>query len=185
MHVIDEAKNIVLIGLMGSGKSAIGRTIARILGRRFIDTDRMVERLAGKTIQEIFKNDGEGKFRQVEKEAIKKVSQYVGVVIATGGGAVKDKGNFENLKNSGWIVALYASPNTLYQRIAGKRVRPLLLDEKDPVKKLEDIFNERKSMYAMADFQVDTENKEIDEIAKEIIELLNPENKLSSFDAGL
>ena len=173
MQIIDEAKNIVLVGLMGSGKSAIGRTIAKKLGRRFIDTDRYIERKSGETVAEIFDGSGENKFRTFEKEVIKKISQYVGIVIATGGGAIKDPENFRYLKESGWIIALYASPATLYKRIEGKRIRPLLLNEEDPVKKLEEIFNERKIMYAQADFQVDTEGKEIDQIADEIINLLN------------
>ena len=173
MQIIDEAKNIVLVGLMGSGKSAIGRTIAKKLGRRFIDTDRYIERKGGKTITEIFEQRGESEFRAFEREVIKKISQYVGIVIATGGGAIKDPENFHYLKESGWIIALYASPATLYKRIEGKRVRPLLLNEGDPVKKLEEIFNDRKTMYAQADFQVDTEGKEIDQIADEIINLLN------------
>ena len=173
MEIIDEAKNIVLIGLMGSGKSAIGRTIARKLGRRFIDTDRFIERKAGKTVSEIFNDSGEAAFRALEREIIKKVSQYVGIVIATGGGVIKDPENFKFLKESGWIIALYASAETLYKRIEGKRIRPLLTNEEDPIKKLEEILANRKVMYAKADFQVDTENKEIDAIADEIIDLLN------------
>ncbi len=173
MEIIDEAKNIVLIGLMGSGKSAIGRTIAKRLSRRFIDTDRSIERKAGKTVSEIFTELGEVEFRRIEKETIKKISQYVGIVIATGGGAVKDVENFKVLKESGWIIALYASPETLFKRIEGKRIRPLIANEEDPVKKLEEIYATRKIMYAQADFQIDTENKEINDIADEIIGLLN------------
>ncbi|MBI3309032.1 MAG: shikimate kinase [Candidatus Melainabacteria bacterium] len=173
MQIIDEAKNIVLIGLMGSGKSAIGRTIAKMLGRRFIDTDRLIERKSGKTITEIFAEQNETSFRTLEKEIIKRISQYVGIVIATGGGAIKDPENFNYLKQSGWIIALYASPETLYKRIQGKRVRPLLLEKEDPIKALEEIDNERKGMYAKADFQVDTEDKSIDEVAEEVISLLN------------
>src|SRR3989338_4223173 len=180
MEIIDEARNIVLIGLMGSGKSAIGRTIAKKLGRRFIDTDRYIERKAGKTVAEIFQTDGESAFRNFEKESIKKISQYVGIVIATGGGAIKDPENFAYLKESGWIIALYASPETLYKRIEGKRIRPLLLNQEDPVKKLEEILNERKTMYAQADFQVDTEGKEIDQIAEEIIDLLNIDSRMNT-----
>lgn len=178
MQIIDEAKNIVLVGLMGSGKSAIGRTIAKRLGRRFIDTDRYIERKAGKTIPEVFNLEGESRFRSLEKEAIKKISQYVGIVISTGGGTIKDPENFHYLKESGWIIALYASPATLYKRIEGKRVRPLLLNEEDPVKKLEEIFNDRKTMYAQADFQINTEEKDIDQIVDEIISLLNISSKL-------
>ena len=180
MKIIDEAKNIVLVGLMGSGKSSIGRTIAKKLNRRFIDTDRYIERKAGKTTAEIFNAGGEGEFRIFEKEVIKKISQYVGIVVATGGGALKDPENFRYLKESGWIIALYASPATLYKRIEGKRVRPLLLNEGDPVKKLEEIFNDRKTMYAQADFQVDTEGKEIDQIADEIISLLNVNSRINT-----
>lgn len=180
MEIVDEAKNIVLIGLMGSGKSAIGRTIAKKLGRRFIDTDRYIERKIGKSVSEIFDESGESKFRTIEKEAIRKVSQYIGIVIATGGGVIKDPDNFKSLKESGWIIALYASPETLYKRIQGKRVRPLLLNQEDPIKKLEEIYNERKGMYAMADFQVDTENKEINDIADEIINLLNTGRPIAS-----
>ncbi|MBI3590199.1 MAG: shikimate kinase [Candidatus Melainabacteria bacterium] len=185
MEIIDEAKNIVLIGLMGSGKSAIGRTIAKKLGRRFIDTDRFIERKFGKTVAEVFDQSGESTFRALEKEIIKKVSQYIGIVIATGGGVIKDLENFKYLKQSGWIIALYASPDTLYKRIAGKRIRPLLLNQEDPVKKLEEISNERKIMYAQADFQVDTENKEINDIADEIIGLLETNRQASGFDAGI
>lgn len=184
MEIIDEAKNIVLIGLMGSGKSTIGRTIAKKLGRRFIDTDRFIERKIGQTVAEIFEKEGEITFRNIERETIKRVSQYIGMVIATGGGAIKDPENFKNLKSSGWIIALYASPETLYKRIEGKRIRPILLNQEDPVKVLEDISNKRKSMYAMADFQVNTENKEINQIADEIISLLDPSKQVINYDKG-
>ncbi len=179
MEIIDEAKNIVLVGLMGSGKSAVGRTIAKKLNRRFIDTDRHIERRVGKTIADIFSSEGEESFRNYEKEIIKKVSQYVGIVIATGGGAIKDPENFKYLKESGWIVALCASPEVLYKRIAGKRTRPLIANEEDPVKVLEEIYNQRKTMYSQADFQINTEDKEINEIADEVIELLNFKKELS------
>ena len=176
MEIIDEAKNIVLIGLMGTGKSAIGRTIGKKLGRRFIDTDRFIERKLGKTIPELFEQEGEVRFRLIEKEIIKKVSQYIGIVIATGGGVIKDPDNFKHLKESGWIIALYASPETIYKRIEGKRIRPLLLNQEDPLQVLEKIMEDRKSMYAQADFHIDTENKEINEIADEIVNLLNTKN---------
>lgn len=182
MELIDEAKNIVLIGLMGSGKSAVGRTIAKKLGRRFIDTDRYIERKFGKTIPEIFKSNGEDAFRKFERETIKKISQYIGIVIATGGGAIKDPENFSCLKSCGWIIALYASPSILYQRIEGRRVRPLLSGQKDPVKTLEDIYNERKNLYAQADFHINTESKDINQISDEVIELLHAGKKISPLE---
>ena len=182
MEIISEAKNIVLIGPMGSGKSAVGRTIAKKLGRRFIDTDRYIERKSGKTIPEIFEQDGELTFRLKEKETIKKISQYIGIVIATGGGTIKDPENFKYLRESGWIIALLASPDVLYQRIAGKRVRPLLSGKEDPLKAIEEILNERKYVYGQADFQIDTENKQVNDLADEIIDFLNDEKKLSKFE---
>ena len=182
MEIIDEAKNIVLIGLMGSGKSAVGRTIAKKLGRRFIDTDRYIERRLGKTIPEIFEQDGEEAFRTIEKETTKKVSQYIGMVIATGGGAIKDPENFKCLKSSGWVIALYASPQKLYERIAGRRIRPLLSGKEDPIKAIEDIYEERKSVYAQADFHINTEGKEINQIVDEIIDLLNVKSKAIIFE---
>lgn len=185
MQIIDEAKNIVLVGLMGSGKSAVGRTVAKKLGRRFIDTDRYIERKSGKTVAEIFESDGELTFRTLEKETIRKISQYIGIVIATGGGAIRDTENFNNLKESGWIFALYASPSVLYQRIAGKRIRPLLTGKEDPIKTLEDISTDRKSMYAQADFQINTENKEINQIADEIINLLDFNPGTNTFQANI
>lgn len=178
MQLINEAKNIILIGIMGSGKSSVGRTIAKMLQRRFIDTDRYIERKTGKTVTEIFEEGGEAQFRKLEKEIIKKVSQYIGIVISTGGGAIKDPESFKYLKESGWIIALYASPGTLYKRIEGKRIRPILLKAEDPVKKLEEIQNERKRSYSKADFQIDTENKGINEIAQEILDLLDLEKKV-------
>lgn len=184
MEIIDEAKNIVLIGLMGSGKSSIGRTIAKALNRRFIDTDRYIERKFGKTIPEIFNEEGEESFRKIERETIKKISQYIGIVIATGGGTIKDPENFKCLKQSGWIIALFASPETLYKRIEGKRIRPLLLDKDDPIKELDDIYKNRKGMYAQADFQINTENKEINQIADEIINLLNID-KVRGYDPSI
>ncbi len=173
MKLIDEAKNIVLIGLMGSGKSTIGRIIAKKLGRRFVDTDRLIERSSGQTIPEIFQNDGELAFRKAEKDAIKRVTQYVGIVIATGGGAIKDPENLRLLKSSGWIVALLATPETLYKRIQGKRARPLLADKEDPVKVLDEIYEERKGIYAQADFQINTEDKDVYQIADEVIGFLH------------
>ena len=184
MEIIDEAKNIVLIGPMGSGKSAVGRTVAKKLGRRFIDTDRFIERKYGKTIPEIFEQDGEIKFRTLEKEVIKKVSQYIGIVIATGGGAIKDLENFKTLKSSGWIIALFAKPSTLFARIEGKRIRPLIEDKEDPLKTIEDILSERKNVYSQADFQINTENKGINEIADEIISLLDISKKISNYELG-
>jgi shikimate kinase len=178
MELIDEAKNIVLIGLMGSGKSTIGRTIAKKIGRRFVDTDRLIERKSGQTVAEIFNSGGEDIFRKLEKDAIKRVSQYIGIVVATGGGAIKDEENFRALKESGWIIALYASPETLYKRIEGKRIRPLLLQAEDPIKALENIYEERKGVYAKADFQINTDNKDITEISDEIIDLLRINVKL-------
>ncbi len=161
--------NIVLISLMGGGKTTVGRAIAQKYGFRFIDFDEEIEKDNNISICEFFEKFGEEHFRTLEKRKIKEYQNVERYVISTGGGIVKDVKNIENLKNIGTVFYLYASPDVLFQRIKGDKTRPLLRCE-NPKAELAKIYEERRENYEKADFKINTENKSIDAIAGEIYE---------------
>ncbi|MDD3150869.1 MAG: shikimate kinase [Candidatus Gastranaerophilales bacterium] len=161
-------KNIVLIGLMGSGKTTIGKLLAQKLGLNFIDTDSIIEKEANKTINEIFENYGEELFRKLESNTIKEISKREEKVISTGGGIVENPENMQNLRKNGIIVYLEAGPKELYERIKGDNNRPLL--KNNPKDTLKNLFEKRSPLYKQADIIVNTEHKESYEIINEIIE---------------
>ncbi|MGQ9824368.1 MAG: shikimate kinase [Desulfotomaculales bacterium] len=165
-------KNIVLIGFMGTGKTAVGRRLAGRLGREFVDTDAEIERVTGKSIPQIFARDGEKRFRSEERLVIQKFSCREGLVISTGGGAVLDPENVADLKRNGILICLKADPEVIYQRVKGKKHRPLLLKKgnlKDQILKL---LDERKLSYDVADYTVDTSQRPPDRVVDEIIAYL-------------
>lgn len=151
-------KNVVLIGFMGTGKTSTGRTLAQRLGRSFVDLDRMIEEEAGRSIPEIFASEGEAAFRALEKEAVKRVAARRALVISTGGGTVKDAANVMELKKNGTIVCLTASVEAVLARTAHVGDRPVL-DQKDAGDRrraVADLMEERRDLYAVADYNVDT-----------------------------
>lgn len=164
--------NIALTGLMGSGKSSVGRTIARFLKRQFIDTDYLIEREENKTIQEIFSKKGEPYFRELETKMIKKVLKNKNVVISLGGGAIANDENRKIVKEKAKLVTLLATPEDLIARIKRRSHRPLLKGNNE-LETLQKLWKERESAYLDSHLQVDTADKEIDEISNEIINSLN------------
>lgn len=160
-------KNIILTGFMGTGKSSVGRRLARELNREFIDTDDLIEKEVGLKIPLIFDRYGEASFRAVEKKIIKDAVLKDNRVIATGGGAIIDEENLAALKASGLIVCLTSSVDAILSRIGTGKERPLLNqpDRKDAVEK---ILEYRKPFYAKADLSVDTTNKTVNEVVAEI-----------------
>ncbi len=139
-----------MVGMMGSGKSAVGSLLARRLGARFLDLDREVERVAGRPVAEIFEREGEHRFRTLEAAAIAAaVRGETPAVIATGGGAVLDASNVRRMRRSGTVVWLKASPEALARRTAGS-ARPLLRGARDRAARLREILAERQSRYARA-----------------------------------
>lgn len=149
---------ITLIGLPGSGKSSVGRQLARRLGWPFTDTDAVIEQRLGCTIRMFFEQHGESAFRDIEQTVIDELtSQKDGCgVLATGGGAVLRSANRTHLQQRSCVVYLRAAPNELYQRLRHDRSRPLL-QVADPLAKLHDLFDQRDPLYrATAHFTLDT-----------------------------
>lgn len=165
-------KNISLVGFMGSGKSVIGKKLARKMEFSFIDTDERIENQAGRSIPEIFKVEGESGFRAREKNILKELLPlHNGVVFSCGGGAVSDNENREVMKENSLVIWLYASIKTTLQRIR-RGTRPLL-DCNDPGKMAREILNSRLVSYARtSDIIVSSEN-DADEVVENIHEEIN------------
>lgn len=167
-----EIRNIILIGFMGAGKTIVGKSLASVLAKPFIDTDKMVEESVGVTIQTIFETLGEERFRELESEVVENMAGIKGAVIATGGGIVKDSANIAFLKKNGFVVYLFAGADVLYQRILEESGRPLADRMKDQTD-LEMMLAERDPLYRKAaDLLVDTTDKTVKTIENEIFEAI-------------
>lgn len=144
--------NIVLCGFMGSGKTVVGNELSKIMGRKFVDTDELIEQEQGVAVKAIFAAHGEDYFRDLEFECCKKVSEMKNCVVSTGGGALTFARNAEVLKKSGKIVFLDASFDVICDRIGNSNNRPLFRDRE----KAHELYTERKSKYlSAADYVVD------------------------------
>jgi len=164
-------KNIVLIGLMGSGKSSTGLALAKLLKRKVFSTDQMIEQEQGKSIAQIFEGQGEAHFRQLEQHLVKDLSKKKGIVIDCGGGVFIQEENRKVLKQSGVVIYLSAGVETLYDRIKTRTHRPLL-NVDDPLKKLKDLLKERDKFYQEADLTFQTDGKTPLDVAEEILKVL-------------
>lgn len=144
--------NIVLCGFMGSGKTVVGKELAKIMGCRFVDTDEMIEEEQGIAIKAIFASRGEDYFRDLEFEMCKKVADLKNCVVSTGGGALTFERNVEAIKKGSKVVFLDASFDVICNRIGNSTTRPLFQDRK----KAKLLYDERKSKYlAAADYVID------------------------------
>lgn len=161
--------NIVLIGMMGSGKSYIGGKLSKLLAHfSYIDTDEEIENIVGLSICDIFELHGEKYFRTMESEIIKNVSQRKNQIISIGGGAFEKQENIDALKENGLIFYLKASANELFKRVKDESHRPLL-QNKNPQKTLKDLLKKREKNYLKADFVIDTERKQAYTILDDIL----------------
>jgi len=175
--------NIILIGFMATGKTTVGEILSKKLNKRFIETDKIIEQKAGKEIPKIFSEDGEIKFRELEMAVCKELSECRNVIISTGGGVVLNKLNIDYLKQNGYIVLIESTAEDIYKRILidGKEKRPLL-NKPDPFDEIKKLLSYRKPFYnAAAEFRVTTYNKVPEQIADEIIELIENEKKQSPY----
>lgn len=163
--------NIVLIGMRGSGKTAIGKLLARRLGKQFIEMDELIVQRLGQTIPEIVQKYGWQKFRDVEAEVTREVAEWDNVVNATGGGVVTREENVRELKKKGKLVWLKANLDTLLRRIGNDQSRPSLTG-KPQREDMEAVLAERSPIYEqVADFIIDTEGKMPEEVAEAIAKL--------------
>lgn len=172
--------NLYLIGMMGSGKTTIGKLLAKKLGYYFFDTDDLIVKASGKSISEIFEKEGEDAFRELETQVLSEISAYKNLVIATGGGIVIRRKNWSYLHH-GVILWLDVPVAELYHRLKEDNTRPLL-QEPDPLEKLKTILQTRESLYQQADVRLTISKRETPEIIaqsaiREIEKNLKPKEK--------
>jgi shikimate kinase len=165
-------RHLVLVGLMGAGKTTVGEECAARLHRPFVDTDRVVETTAGQTVAELFDRHGEAAFRSLERGVVADVcASPTPLVIACGGGAVLDPDNRKRLRAAGVVVWLQASPAELGARVGATTDRPLLRGSAPPATTLERLTELRAPAYnAAAHITVDTDGRSVDAVATRVID---------------
>ena len=164
-----ENSNIFLIGLMGAGKSTVGRLLARKLDRRFIDSDHALEERCGVKIPVIFEMEGEDGFRKREAQAIQEITNEKNIVLATGGGAVLLPENRKALSEQGTVIYLHANPIELWHRTKGSEGRPLLRNG-DAKKILENLYAIRDPLYReIADHVIETGKPSVNQLVNTLI----------------
>lgn len=164
--------NFVLCGMMGSGKTALGKNIAAATGRKWLDTDDVIVRRYG-AISEIFATEGEEYFRGLETQVVEELSEQDGYVISTGGGLVLREKNVELLKKNGKILFLRANAETLLKRLSGDTARPLLQGQESLEEKINRLLKERTPAYERAaDVRLDVDGYSVEENTKRALELL-------------
>ena len=165
-------RNVALIGFMGAGKTTVGRILAERLGMGFVETDELVEEIAGKPIPRIFEEDGEERFRELEAEAVRRASSMRGVIISCGGGVVLRSRNVEALRRTCVIVYLKTSPEEAYRRTLGDEYRPLL-KVGDRMARIRELLSMREPLYrSSADIVVETDGLSPEEVADRVIRAL-------------
>ena len=174
MSDVAESRHLVLVGLMGAGKTTVGAACAARLGRPFVDTDDVVEANTGTSVAEVFATEGESRFRELERQAVADAcATPAPAVIACGGGAVVDPENRRRLRRAGFVVWLQAPPATLMDRVGTGTERPLLHGGSTAT--LERLAVVRASAYeAVADALVDTDGRTVDEVIDAVLEVYEP-----------
>lgn len=167
--------NIVLTGFMGTGKSQIGKRLAKELRMSYLDTDEFIEKREKDSILAIFRKRGEKYFRRLETKIVKEVALLDNYVISTGGGVVLREENIRVLKKNAFIICLLASPEVILERTKGDEKRPLL-GVNNQKKRVEELLAIRRPYYEKADFSVDTSTLDSKKVVEEIVKFLERRN---------
>jgi shikimate kinase len=171
---------LFLVGMMGAGKTTVGRQLAKRLGKAFYDADREIEARTGVRVAVIFDIESEAGFRKREAELIEQLTAMSDIVLATGGGAVLDPRNREHLRTRGFVIYLHALPQALWQRTRADKSRPLLQGG-DPRERLEALYAERDPLYReVADLVVETGRQGIGPLLAQVLARFDEACKLSA-----
>lgn len=169
--------SLALVGFMGTGKTAVAKALARRLNKEFIELDSLIQEKAGKSIPEIFQQDGEATFRRLETEVAGQVAGRKNAVIAGGGGIVLNQINIEYLKKECVIVCLTASPEVILKRTANPKNERPLLEVTDRAQRVRELLKQRQPLYEQAaDIKIDTSGLDINSVVKQIISELKDES---------
>ncbi len=167
--------NIVLTGFMGTGKTAVGKRLAKRLGWRFVDVDELIAASAKMPVANIFAERGEAVFRRLERRHISRVVHGLNQVIATGGGAFVDQHNRARLRVTGPVICLTARPERIVERVGRKiSTRPLLAGGADPLARIKTLLHQRAPVYAQADLTLDTSDRSVEDIVEQLCQRLGP-----------
>ncbi|MGE5371576.1 MAG: shikimate kinase [Solirubrobacterales bacterium] len=164
--------NIILIGFMGTGKTAIGTRLADRLKREFVDTDKEIERVTGMSVRDIFLKYGEVRFRSEESVMTRKLSERRNMVVATGGGIVLNRENVEQFRKKGIIICLRANPDEIFRRVSKKRNQRPLLKKNFTVEDIKKMLADRENFYGQADIEIETSGLDPDQLVDIIMEKL-------------
>jgi len=177
---IKKAPNIFLTGFMGSGKTTIGKEVARHLGFEYLDIDEIIEQLTGKSIAEIFQQDGEQFFRMLEKQVLNDCIQKNNIVVSLGGGTLIDPHNVTAVKQNGILIHLSAEPEEIWERIETTNKRPLLqkldgtlVPDHEALEHIVKLLSIRQKGYNLADTAIPTDNKNQDEVLTIILNYIS------------
>ena len=166
---LKKKRNLYLIGMMGTGKSAVGRIASEKLGLSYLDSDHVIETQTGISVQEIFTRFGENKFRKLEESFVKEGHDPDGNLVSCGGGLCIAAGMLERIKTMGLVICLWANPETILTRTRSDSNRPLLQVE-SPLAEIKRILAERESRYLSAHKVLSTENRSIEQVAQLVVE---------------
>lgn len=171
-------KNIVLLGFMGTGKSAVGRRLATEFHYQFVDTDQVIEEKTHKRIADIFTEQGEEAFRRLESEVVVGLAERTGCVISTGGGIVINSKNLDLLGKNGILVLLRCRPEVIFKRVQKRAGQRPLLQKADPLSEIKRLLTEREPFYNRADITLDTSDMKLEDVVQQI------KGKVSEIEGG-